>query len=252
MKLSGGKLKVKELKIFLESSYVDPAPADIMGYKLDEEISNKSILISQTTARAYVNESLKHVVVTHRGTGMEKMGSDWVNNAVYASSHAGIWAYKLTPRYIRAKAVQDAVHKKYTASKGWTVDTTGHSQGGLLSHLLGTESKNSIGFNPASKSESLGKNQYIVRSSFDAVSALSGPAQAMNERLYPGWSKHHYITIPAETSNPVTEHGVPILDRLDPEMIIGKGVNKLRKLKGYIINTQMLGGCSCQKMKGGE
>ena len=75
MKLSGGKLKVKELKIFLESSYVDPAPADIMGYKLDEETSfKKSILISQMTARAYVNESLKHAAVTHRGTGMEKNG----------------------------------------------------------------------------------------------------------------------------------------------------------------------------------
>ena len=41
MKLSGGKLKVKELKIFLESSYVDPAPVDIMGYTLDEGISKK-------------------------------------------------------------------------------------------------------------------------------------------------------------------------------------------------------------------
>ena len=67
----------------------------------------------------------------------------------------------------------------------------------------------------------------------------------MNESLYPGWSKHHYITIPAETSNSITEHGVPILNRLDPEMIMGKGVSKLRKLKGCIINTHMLGGCSC-------
>ena len=92
--------------------------------------------MSQMKARAYVNSELKHIVVTHRGTGMENYGSDWVNNAVYESSPAGIMAYKLTPRYIRAKAVQDAVHKKYKASEGWIVDTTGHSQGGLLSHLL--------------------------------------------------------------------------------------------------------------------
>ena len=52
MKLSGGKLKVKELNIFLESWYVDPAPIDIMGYKLDEVINKKSILMSQMTARA--------------------------------------------------------------------------------------------------------------------------------------------------------------------------------------------------------
>ena len=99
------------------------------------------------------------------------------------------------------------------------------------------------------KANHLEKNQYIDRISFDAVSALSGPAQAMNESLYPGWSKHHYVTIPAETSNPVTEHGAPILDRLDPEMIIGNGVNKLGKLLGYIINAEMLGGCACRKMK---
>ena len=69
MQLSGGKLKVEELKIFLESSYVDPAPIDIMGYKLDEGISTKSILICQMMARVYVNSELKHIVVTHRGTG---------------------------------------------------------------------------------------------------------------------------------------------------------------------------------------
>jgi len=47
MQLSGGKLKVEELKIFLESSYVDPAPIDIMGYKLDEVI-NKKININES------------------------------------------------------------------------------------------------------------------------------------------------------------------------------------------------------------
>ena len=244
MVLKGGSMKVSEIQTFLEESYQDPPKENILGYTLDEEISKKSILMSQMTARVYVKEDEKKVIVTHRGTGMEKFGSDWVNNAVYASSPAGIVTYKLTPRYQRAKAVQEAVHKKYKEKKGWEVNTIGHSQGGLLSHLLGTQSTNSIGFNPASKSENLGKNQYIIRSSKDVVSAMSVPAKMMNETLYPGWSKKHYVTITAETNDPITEHGVPILGRLDPEMKIGKGlrgysiagINK-KTLKGYVINV---------------
>ena len=137
MVLKGGSMKVSEIQTFLEESYQDPPKENILGYTLDEEISKKSILMSQMTARVYVKEDEKKVIVTHRGTGMEKFGSDWVNNAVYASSPAGIVTYKLTPRYQRAKAVQEAVHKKYKEKKGWEVNTIGHSQGGLLSHLLG-------------------------------------------------------------------------------------------------------------------
>ena len=63
------------------------------------------------------------------------METDRLNNIVYASRSN---AYKMTPRYKRAKAVQDAVHKKY---KNYEINTLGHSQGGLLSHLLGKQSK---------------------------------------------------------------------------------------------------------------
>ena len=50
------------------------------------------------------------------------------------------------------------------------------------------------------------------------------------------------ITIKAKTSNPIEEHKIDILDRLDPEMKIGKVKKQL--LKGYIIN-EMSGGCQC-------
>lgn len=202
-----------------------------MGYTLYEEISKLSILFSQMTARVYVNEAEKKVIVSHRGTGMEKYGSDWVNNIIYG---VGIAAYKLTPRYLRAKAVQDAALKKY---KKYEVNTIGHSQAGLLTHLLSAGSKNAIQFNPASKSEHLNNNEYVIRSSKDVVSALSVPAKMMNNTLYPGWSAKHYITIPAQTNDPLVEHNMKILERLDPNMKIGKGVKKLRKLRGYIINV---------------
>ena len=101
------------------------------------------------------------MIVSHRGTGGEMAGIDWSNNIVYAGSSS---AYKLTSRYKRAKAVQDAVHKKY---KNYEVNTVSHSQGGIISHLLGGESKNSITLNPAYKYENIGVNKYIIRSSAD-------------------------------------------------------------------------------------
>ena len=258
MKLYGGSITANELMVFLKESYEDPAKPEVLGYVLDEKISMKSMMKRQMTARVYVNEALKKVMVVHRGTGMEMYGSDWLNNIVYGT--AGIMAYKMTPRYRRAKAVQDAVHKKYKSNK-WEVNTIGHSQAGLITHLLGSQSKNAIQFNPASKSESLGKNEYIVRSEADAVSSMSVSQKMLNQTLYPNWSDKHYITIKAQSADPIKEHSPDILARLGDKKI-GKGMPKFPletigfvmnlpmeayKLKGYVINQVMEGGnCGCK------
>ena len=228
----GGSITVGLLQNMLEDSYTDPPTKIINGYVLDEDISKKSILFSQMTSRVYVNETEGKVIVSHRGTGMEKFGSDWLNNIVYGV--AGINAYKTTPRFLRAKAVHDAVIKKY---KNFEVNTCGHSQSGLIAHLLPYGVKNVFQFNPVSKSEQLQDNEYIIRSSKDLVSSLSVPTQLLNETLYPNWSKHHYINIKAETDNPIIEHSPAILSRLDPNLKIGKGLN--RKLRGYNINISI-------------
>ena len=39
MKLKGGSLKVKEIEIFLEASYMEKSPNEIMDNALDEELS---------------------------------------------------------------------------------------------------------------------------------------------------------------------------------------------------------------------
>jgi len=39
MKLKGGSLKVNEIKAFLEASYEEDPPKEIMGYQLDEKLS---------------------------------------------------------------------------------------------------------------------------------------------------------------------------------------------------------------------
>ena len=64
------------------------------------------------------------------------------------------------------------------------MNTCGHSQAGLIAHLLPYGGvKNVIQFNPASKSEQLQDNEYIIRSSKDLVSSLSVPTQLLNETL---------------------------------------------------------------------
>jgi hypothetical protein len=224
MKLKGGSLKVKEIKAFLEASYEEDPPKEIFGYQLDEQLSF-------LYGKVYVNHKLKKVVVVHRGT-VENI--DWANNALYALSSE---AYILTPRYKQGLKMQNDAHKKY---KGYQFDTAGHSQGALLAHLLGTKSKNGYLFNPAYKKEQLRDNEYVIRSSGDIVSKLSVPRKYLNALLYPSWSRNHYITIPAKTSNPIKEHEINVLDRLDQERSIGRGAGfGKRPLKGYTININL-------------
>jgi len=224
MKLKGGSLKVKEIKAFLEASYMEDPPKEIMGYQLDDKLSF-------LYGKVYVNHKMKKVVVAHRGT-VENI--DWANNALYALSSE---AYKLTPRYKAGLKMQNDAHKKY---KGYQFETVGHSQGALLAHLLSDKSKNGYLFNPAYKKEQLRDNEYVIRSSGDIVSKLSVPRKYLNALLYPSWSRNHYITIPAKTSNPIKEHEINVLDRLDQERSIGRGAGfGKRPLKGYTININL-------------
>ena len=55
MKLKGGSLKVKEIKAFLQASYMEKSPNEIMGYALDEELSF-------LYGKVYVNEQLKKLL----------------------------------------------------------------------------------------------------------------------------------------------------------------------------------------------
>ena len=75
--------------------------------------------------------------------------SDWANNSIYGANSS---AYKLTPRYKSAQKMVNKALKKYT---GFRFESTGHSQAGLLSHLLGTKAVNNIQLNPAYKDETL-------------------------------------------------------------------------------------------------
>ena len=87
--MKGGSLRPQEIKDFLEASYDKYSPNNINGYELDEKLSN-------LYGKVYVNHDLKKAVLAFRGTGMEALGSDWINNLIFLVSDPG---YNLTPRY---------------------------------------------------------------------------------------------------------------------------------------------------------
>ena len=220
--MKGGSLRPHEIRDFLQASYEEDAPLNIDGYVLDEKLSN-------LYGKVYVNDESKKIILAFRGTGMEKLGTDWINNLIFLVSDPG---YKLTPRYRTAvKMYQDAM-KKY---KGYNFELLGHSQSGIIvNNLCSNKVRNCISLNPAYKNASLHNNEYIIRSKGDVVSKLTEPKKLINSVLYPKWSKNHMITIDDKTGDPITEHKVDILDRLNPNMIIGRGMgNQL-----MIINTK--------------
>ena len=87
--MKGGSLKPQEIRDFRQASYEKDAPLNIDGYVLDEKLSN-------LYGKVYVNEESKKVILAFRGTGMENLGTDWINNLIFLVSQPG---YKLTPRY---------------------------------------------------------------------------------------------------------------------------------------------------------
>ena len=155
--MRGGKVSSSELKEFIQASYANAPPEKIGDYFLDKSIS-------KPTGNVYHNPATKDTKVVHRGT---KGAADWGNNAAYI---AGL--YKHTGRYKEAERVQQRAEAKYGAQN---IDTIGHSQSGILARELGQNTKNIVTLNPAYMGEQEGKNETVIRSSGDFVSALHSP-----------------------------------------------------------------------------
>ena len=219
--MKGRGLKPTEIKDFLEASYQENSPTQINDYALDEELSN-------LYGKVYVNEKLKKVILAFRGTGMENLGTDWIDNLVFLANSS---AYKLSPRFRTALKMYSLAIKKYESYK---FELVSHSQSGIITnYLCSSKVQNCIAVNPAYKNATLKSNEYIIRSTGDLVSKLVAPKQIMNSVLYPKWSKNHMITIDDKTGNPITEHKVDILDRLNPNMVIGRGNQLIFQMNRY-------------------
>ena len=107
MIMKGGNLRPQELKDFLQASYEINAPKTLDDYILDEKLSN-------LYGKVYVNEALKKFVLSFRGTGMENLGTDRINDLIFAISDLG---YKLTTRYQTALKMYTSAMKKYQGYK---------------------------------------------------------------------------------------------------------------------------------------
>ena len=57
--MKGGSLKVNEIKEFLQSSYDVDAPKNLLGYVLDEDLSN-------LYGKVYVNDDMKKVILDRK------------------------------------------------------------------------------------------------------------------------------------------------------------------------------------------
>jgi hypothetical protein len=217
--LEGGALSSKNLRGLLNASY--ESNANVGDFILDKGLST-------STSKVYHNSNNNQTVVAHRGTeGL----FDWGNNIVYALG--GKSAYKMTPRYKEAEAVQKQAESKYGKEN---VSTIGHSQGGLQSELLGGKSKEIITLNKATRpfESNENKNQTDVRSGRDVVSALN----PFEEKSSKG------IEIQGETYNPLTEHNPNILDRLDDDQMIGEEM-----VGGAVADQRNLAGILRQRFK---
>lgn len=195
----GGSISVRDLKGLLNASYKEkPTVGD---WVLDSSISGP-------TAKVYHNPKNGKVAVLHRGTPATD-AKDWLNNLTYAVK--GTKGYMKTKRFLDSKKIQDLAEAKYGTKK---MITAGHSRGSLITELLGKNGHETITLNKATRplSNVRGEHQYDIRSSADVVSALN-PFQKKTGRE---------ITIPRKSLNPLAEHSIDILDRLNPEQEIGR------------------------------
>lgn len=192
----GKGLTAKKIQHFTSSAYKDNKDISGIGkYTLDNSLSTDEV-------KVFVNTTAKKVVVSNRGT---KGMVDWLNNVALISGK-----YDITPRYNRAKAVQEKVLKKY---KGYEIINVGHSQSGAITKRLNEEKMTNeiINVNPAiMPSDRKKKNETTIRSTGDVVSMF----HTKNGKD---------VIIDAKTNNPLTEHKTEILERLNPKMVIGLG-----------------------------
>ena len=182
-KIKGSGLKANTLKSMIKSTY---DRSEVEGWQK----------IMDTPEVSAFKHPSGQVVIALRGT--EGTAKDWSNNAVYGL--AGESAYKMTPRYKRAKERVAELEKKYNPE---VITLIGHSQSGLIAELLPSNARERITLNKATRPQDFlfrrrKKNQYDIRSRFDPVSFF--PLQKSN------------YTIDGVGLNPLKAHSPDVLE----------------------------------------
>jgi len=200
-KIKGSGLKANTLKSMIKSTY---DRSEVEGW-------NKIMDTPEVTGFKHPSGQ---VVVALRGT--EGTLVDWQNNAVYGVG--GELAYKMTPRYKRAKERVAELERKYNPED---ITLIGHSQGGLLAEIVPSKAREIISLNKATRPQDFlfrrrKSNQYDIRSRFDPVSFF--PLQKSN------------YTIDGVSLNPLAQHSPDILEG-NTVYGDGKYANGLRHVK---------------------
>jgi len=203
--LQGGKLSVSHLKGLLSASY-SKKPKSYLEYEVDKELSGQRVQV-------YKNPKTGQVIVSHRGTkGIHDIGNDL--------KYALGFDLKNTKRFKHGQDIQRKAEEKYGAKN---ISTIGHSLGSKLARDVGKHSKEVIELNPAYNIPDIMKkksdNTYSIRTKYDPVSFL-----------VPLKKDKNITTIKSKSLNPLAEHTVEVLDRIDPNTEIGAGLKK-KKLK---------------------
>lgn len=200
----GGALRADDVKGLLKQSYKkNKKVKDVGDFDFDRGLSSKK-------TKVFNNPDTGETVVVHRGS-KEK--------ADFGTDLGLMVGIENKKRLKESKKVQKKAAKKY----GGVDHTLGHSLGGHYAEILGKKSDEIITMNKPVLIQDLGrknpKKQTDIRSNLDPVSALR-PLQKGGD----------VVEIKNKTFNPVKEHQVKILDRLNPDKMIGRGIVR-RKLK---------------------
>jgi len=194
----GGAISAKDLQLLLNESY-EKNEKDVGDYEIDRELSN-------LTTKVFKKKGTDEVFIVHRGSYDAK---DWFANFNYLRR-----GYYSDDRLKQAKKTQQATEEKYGSQN---VSTLGHSKGAKVAEEVGGKSKEIITLNKPSHITDLfykvPENQTDIKSSGDPVSLLR-PLQRGNKP----------IILESDTSNPITEHKLGVLDNI--ESTYGRGMYK--------------------------
>lgn len=194
--MKGGKLSARDLKGLIDQSY-NKDNADYGDFKVDPQLSDPEV-------KVFKNEKTGQVVVAHRGSWT---AGDALLDAQYALGKD----ITGSRRYKHSADIQRKAEEKYGAEN---ITTIGHSIGKKLAEV-GRNTHEVIGVNGATNIKDAFRttpdNEFNVRSSVDIVSGLTAP------------NSKNVLTIPAQSANLLAEHSSDVLNRIDPDTMIGRG-----------------------------
>ena len=205
----GGKIEVKYLNKLLNQSYNNKSNT---ATNIDDRYILDSDLSTDKT-KVYKDTKTGEISMVNRGTS-------GIRDAI--SDVKLLFGYR-DSRFDEGRKILQQIKEKYPNTP---IDALGHSLGASVAEDLGKDPaiKNVITLNKPTvptdifKSKKNNDKQYDIRTTGDIVSMLQPLQKDTND-----------IVIPSSTKNLYTEHKIDTLDRLNQDLIVGKGFK--RRLK---------------------